>query len=575
MRNRKIVQKRLWILAVFFSAAIAGLCIRIAVLQIYDDDTLAVMASGQYLEQIDEAVQRAGIYDRNGVEITGGEKSVYYYIKSSELEEKGKKLLEEYGCEEVGEHNGRYSIWKGAENSRQTAALEAEYDAFSVKYQERYDDDQSAVHLIGYVSGAGKNGEEGQCGLEKMYEERLKKGSLTRYFYRDAKGNYLNGLGVLSDSEITEEFRTTLDLDLQREVEQILEENGNAGGIVIASAKTGEILAYASFPSYNPNQVGDYLSSEKKELTDRVSGAAYPPGSVFKLVVAAAALEAGIADENSEFECRGSIDVGGITVRCSTGGESGHGRITLKQALAQSCNCAFIELGIKTGGERILQMAEAMGFGSDICAEISENAGNLPQSSLECGIANLSIGQGTVLATPLQVTAVMKCIAGGGFSPALHVLTDDTWSDLEKYDLLPESDEEAGVNMEEAERALKKQVEGQYGTVDGKDEGQRVLSQQTARALLDMMCETTASGTAKNLSEYTDYSSGGKTGSAQSSMSGERVVHGWYSGFYPQNDPEFAVTVFMENGGGGSSCIAAAGKIIDYLGRNQDGILDR
>lgn len=565
MRNRKIVQKRLWLLTAFFTAAIVALCARIAFLQLVDDDFLSVMASGQYLTELTEAAQRGGIYDRFGEEITGGENNRYYYIRTAELERKGEELLEEYGCEEIGIHRGQYSIWKGQDSSRQKTALEKEYSAFSVTCQERYADEQTAVHLIGYVNGAGENGEEGQCGLEKMYDERLEKGSVRRYFYRDAKGNYLNGAGILSDSEIEEEFRTTLDLGLQKEVEQILDENGNPGGAVVASAKTGEILAYASYPVYNPNCVGDFLESEKKELTDRLSGASYPPGSVFKLVVAAAALESGVADEDTEFECRGSIEAGGVTVRCSTGGESGHGRITLKQAIAQSCNCAFIELGIRTGGDRILEMAEAMGFGRDICTEIYENTGNLPKSALECGIANLSIGQGTILATPLQVTAMMQCIAGGGSSPQLHVLTDDTWKDLKKYDLLSPSDEDRETKTDFEEYGEK----GRERDVSGR----RILSQKTAETLLDMMCETTQSGTAVRISEYTDASCGGKTGSAQSSMSGERVVHGWFSGFYPQENPEYVITVFMENGGGGSSCIAAAGQIIDYIERNGDAIL--
>ena len=348
MRNRKIVQKRLLLLASLFSVIMIALCVRIGFLQLVDQDSLSVMASGQYLTELTEAAQRGGIFDRTGEEITGGKNYIYYYIEQSVLDEKGTGLLEEYECGDTGSKRGKYSIWEGNNSRRQRDALQEEYGVFSVECRKRYDDEQSAVHLIGYVNDADGTGGDGQCGLEKMYDERLKRGSVRKYFYRDAKGNYLNGAGILSDSEIEEEFRITLDIGLQEEVERILDENGNAGGAVVASAKTGEILAYASYPVYNPNRVGDFLDSEKMELTDRISKASYPPGSVFKLVVAAAALEAGIADEDTEFECRGSIEAGGVTVGCSTGGESGHGRITLKQALAQSCNCAFIELGMKT-----------------------------------------------------------------------------------------------------------------------------------------------------------------------------------------------------------------------------------
>ena len=149
-------------------------------------------------------------------------------------------------------------------------------------------------------------------------------------------------------------------------------------------------------------------------------------------------MEAGIAQEDTIFDCSGSIQVGGTVVRCSTGGKTGHGEITLREALENSCNCAFIELGIKTGGERILDMAEKMGLGRDVCPQISEVTGNLPSDAAECGIANLSIGQGTLLVTPLQITAMMRGIAGGGVFSQLRVLTGDTQKDLEKYGVMPE-----------------------------------------------------------------------------------------------------------------------------------------
>ena len=530
----------------FFTAAIAALCVRIGYLQLYSDDTLAVMASGQYLSELGEAAERAGICDRSGVEITGGEKYALYYIDNEALKEEGDGLLEKYRCEEIGAHGSGGCVWRGAYNEKQIAAIEESYGAVSVVCRERYSDEQPAAHLIGYVGRTGEGGkQEGQCGLEKLFEERLEKGTVRKYLYRDAVGNYLNGSGIFSDSEISEPFCTTIDLGLQREAEEILEENGNPGGILVSTADTGEILAYASYPVYNPNDVAASLNSSGSELTDRLSGASYPPGSVFKVVVAAAAMEAGIADEDSVFECRGSVDAGGISVRCSTGGESGHGNITLKEALAKSCNCAFIELGVRTGGDAILEMAGAMGFGRDACGQIWELTGNLPENASECGIADLSIGQGNLLVTPLQVTAMMRTVADGGVYSPLEILTEQTREDLVTYGLSAAADS------------------------DGESSGRmRVMSKSTAASLLSMLCGTADFGTAKSLSDYTEASAGGKTGSAQSTMSGRDVVHGWFSGFYPQEDPEYVITVFMEDGGGGGSCVPAAGTLIDYLSRN-------
>ena len=256
-------------------------------------------------------------------------------------------------------------------------------------------------------------------------------------------------------------------------------------------------------------------------------------------------MEAGIAEENTIFECSGSIQVGGTIVGCSTGGETGHGKITLREAIKESCNCAFIELGMQTGGDKILEMAEKMGFGGDVCPQIAEVPGNLPSDAAECGIANLSIGQGSLLATPLQITAMMRSIACGGIFSQLHILTEDTEAGLREYDVVPEI-------------VLRETTE----------EDRRIMSKSTAASLLSMMSGVTDSGTASGIQEYTDSPAGGKTGSAQSSMSGRDVVHGWFSGFYPQEDPEYVITVFMKDSGGSSSCIPAAGEMIDWLSRN-------
>ena len=545
MKDRNISGKRLFLLAFFFVSVFAVLCVRLFFLQLGEHSSLAVMASAQHMTELAEAEERAGIYDRNGDEITGGKTYLYYYIDGQKLKEKGKKVLQRYDCEEIRTTQEGYHIWKGKDESRQRAAITAEYGCTAVTCRKRYGDRQEAVHLLGYTGLSEEGEEEGLCGLEKKFDERLKKGSVRKYLYRDAAGRYLGG-GVVSDREIREKFCTTIDLGLQREAEKILEETDNPGGIIVSTVDTGEILAYASYPVYSPDDIADFLESEGGELTDRLSGASYPPGSVFKLVVAAAAIEAGTAEGDTVFECRGSVKIGDTTVRCSTGGENGHGKITLREAIADSCNCALIELGMKTGGEKILEKAAEMGFGCDVCPQITELTGNLPEDTEECGIANLSIGQGSLLVTPLQVTAMMRSIACGGVFSRLHILTEETESDLEKYDLMP-----ADIRSETPE------------------EKRRIMSKSTAASLLSMMCDVTDSGTASRISEYTDAQAGGKTGSAQSSMSGRSVVHGWFSGFYPQEDPQYVITVFMEDGGGSGACIPAAGKMIDCLCRRE------
>lgn len=568
MKNKNIMQKRLSFFFIVTAAMFVFLGARAAYLQLYDAGSLAVMASGQYFTELTEAGERGRIYDRNGNAVTEGEMCAWHYITDPEAaEEIAKDAADRYDLEMIREYSGGYSVWKGRYDSRQAAELKERYGAFTAVCRERYSSPQPAVHLTGYVSsGEGIGGTEGKCGLEKMYDDFLNETGISRLIARDAAGSPLEGGGILTEQKIDSRLVTTLDLTIQEEVEEILEKNGNPGAIVVTAADTGEILASASWPVYDPGSVADYLESDRNELMDRVTSGEYPPGSVFKIVVAAAAMEAGIADEESLFQCSGSVTAAGVTVRCSTGGEEGHGEITLREAFARSCNCAFIRLGIQTGGERILKMARTLGLGEDVCPQLAEDTGNLPESALSCGIANLSIGQGTILATPLQISAMMNCIASGGFRMPLKILSEETEDDLIKYDLCPPAVSEAAENV-----VTKK----------------RVLSKKTAASLQSMMKDTVYEGTAADIMGYARYaeknteqneaendtenvrdpelSIAGKTGSAQSVMSGRKVVHGWFSGFCPAEEPEYVITIFMEDGGGSASCLPAAARLASFL----------
>ena len=139
---------------------------------------------------------------------------------------------------------------------------------------------------------------------------------------------------------------------------------------------------------------------------------------------------------------------------------------------------------------------------------------------------------------------MMNCITSGGIRRPLKILMPDTEQDLIKYGVYPD--------------IVSKNEERTGGET-------RVMSEETAESLLSMMEDTVKTGTAEKISDYTDQLPGGKTGSAQSVMSGNTVVHGWFSGFFPQEDPEYVITVFLEDGGGGSACLPAAGKLVRFL----------
>lgn len=313
------------------------------------------------------------------------------------------------------------------------------------------------------------------------------------------------------DAYVKKGVVTTLDAGLQGAVEDILRGSGKNGAIVVLKSDTGEIVASASTPVFDPNRVSEYMNSDKNELVNKVTQGTYPPGSVFKIVLAAAAMEQGISPDKT-FVCKGYETINGKQIKCKTGGEQGHGTITLRDALAQSCNSAFIQLGQELGAETIIGTAEKMGLGQIPIRDYpGQKTGNLmtAQQSQGAAIANLSIGQGETLATPLQIARMTNIIANGGVDSGVHILLED------------------GDKTEET-----------------------VISPAAAEAVRQMMEKTMTEGSGKSLTA--DVAMAGKTGSAESNIGGRETVHGWMTGFVPAQDPEYTITVFVESGESGS-----------------------
>jgi cell division protein FtsI/penicillin-binding protein 2 len=173
--------------------------------------------------------------------------------------------------------------------------------------------------------------------------------------------------------------------------------------------------------------VENYLNSSNEELINKVTQSLYPPGSIFKIIVTAAALENGVVTGDSIFTCKGYEDINGIRINCSR--EEGHGTLTFRDAFAKSCNSAFIQLGMQTGGEAILEMAKAFGVGKKAFqGGIEEKTGLLPgeQDIQGAGIGNLSIGQGKLQITPAQAARITAIVAAGGVDHGLSLIKGTT-----------------------------------------------------------------------------------------------------------------------------------------------------
>ena len=387
-------------------------------------------------------------------------------------------------------------------------------DVFTVS--QRYEEEQLASNLIGYVDGSGS----GAAGLERAFDSVLKQeGSLTVTSSVDAVNRVMDASSrEISDTRQEAERGVVLTLD--RRIQQIAEDACRdvleKGAVVVMDVHTGEIRALVSLPSLHPNNLAADLENEDSPLINKAFSA-YSAGSVFKLVSAAAALEAGIPPEYA-YTCTGSIQVQGQGFKCFNGID--HGTVTMEDAIAQSCNGYFVSLMQQVPQQDFLAMAKSLGFGvSCVFADgFSTDSGVLPsEDSLKSlkALANFSFGQGELTVTPVQVAAMTAAIANGGTYREPSLVT-----------------------------GIQNLQNGEYEWMQPGGDQEQVMSQKTASQIRSFMEKAAAEGTASSGQPET-VTVGAKTGTAQTGQySGDtELVHLWYTGYFPAEAPQYAVTV--------------------------------
>lgn len=526
------MKKRIYAVGVLLGTALIALAGRTFYIQVIGHEELAQAAAAQQRIALEGANSRGMIYDRNHTPLVGNNQEYIYIIRQEQFDGETMNALNKLNAREIQNRGSGYRVFASREYDKEAGQrLIRNSSAYILEAGRRYRKEQMAAHLLGYVNPQDQSG---ASGLERMYDEELSLLDKKIFTIADVRGNFLQGSGLVvssaldRDSYVKEGIITTLDAGIQGKVEELLKESPKDGAVVVLKSGTGEIVASASTPGFDPSNINEYMENGSDELVNKVTQGKYPPGSIFKIVVAAAALEKGIEPETS-WNCKGYEVVHGNRVNCKTGGEEGHGTITFQEAFAQSCNSAFIQIAEKTGAEAILNMAERMGLGEEALSGYpGEKNGNLMtvRQSAGAAIANLAIGQGETLVTPLQAARMTNIIASGGADPGVHLVLEE------------------GDAADEAPTA--------------------VLDKETAEKLRNMMAQTMISGSGKTLKAETSMAA--KTGSAESSMGGEDVVHGWITGFAPAEKPEYTITVFIEDGESGSGSAGPVfSEIVEYL----------
>lgn len=466
------------------------------------------------------AVSRGNVYDRNLKRITNDKEKYIACIKPTaksftEIE----RLLNKTEIEK--------ELKKG--HLVTTTVPEKDYfemsnDILTLTTYERYDGN-SLAHILGYC----KN-DTGMYGIEKYYNDILAKssGSLSLKYHCDASGRVLNGeaVEVYNDNyNNSAGIVLTIDKEIQKILENALINNNiEIGCGIVLDVKTSEISACASLPVIDRSNLEKSLRNENSPFINRAFSA-YSVGSVFKIVTAAAALENNI--NNLVYECNGSIIKSDNAFNCNK--KDGHGKMDLKTALTYSCNPFFIELSCNVGGETLLKTAESLGFNKalDFGNGYFTDKGNLPKAeelNSEASVGNLGFGQGSLLATPLQIASCYATVANGGYynEPTL----------IKGY-------------IDENENF----------TSDGFQKAKKVLKTETCEILKEYLLNVVNEGTGKPAFSSL-FQSCGKTATAESGQydkNGAEISHSWYVGFFPYENPQYVICIMKENGASGSS----------------------
>lgn len=400
---------------------------------------------------------------------------------------------------------------------------------------------ETASHVIGYIGTVnrrecedmdrdrfGVNSKIGRDGIERAFDESLRGWRGGQQIEVDARGQMVR---VISDlkPEPGADITLTLDLEFQKKIMEMIK--GLHASIAVLDLETDGLLAMASAPAYDPNIFVSPSSSELRlrvlkdensPMLDRGINAAYPPGSIFKLVTALAGLDLGKITPQTRFRCTGSFQLGPKSKPARCWLQEGHGNLNLYEALERSCNVYFYNVAKRLTPDEIAHYAHVLGLGEPLKLEISRMApGLIPDSAwkkehfkqpwYQGETLNMAIGQGYMLVTPFEVLRLTSIIAKNGRVVDPHLVVEDRA-------VMPETSRVAirEENLDVIKKAMLQVVESDYGTG------------QLARVDFEKLA--------------------GKTGTAQAPP---LKAHSWMTGFFPYKDPKIAFVVFVEHGGSG------------------------
>jgi len=526
------IRKRIAFLFFVFVGVIALLAVRFFWLQVVQGDELARKALDNRMRDVPVKAKRGILYDRNGRElaISVSTDSVYAVpaeIRKSKRErEIAHKLAsildmdEEKIYDRITRKVGFVWIKRQVDFATSEKLRKLDFDGIGLSEESRrfYPKGKLASHVLG-ISGIDNTGLDGL----DLYYDKLIGGTDGRIVIEhDAWGREIpeathQYIPPTDGSDLVLTIDETIQYIVERELDKAVElRKPKAACAIVMDPKTGEILALASRPNFDPNNYNEYPAANRRNFA---VNDAYEPGSTMKIVTASAAMEENVVRANDRFYCPGYVKVGKESISCA-GGKS-HGSMSFQEVVEHSCNVGFINIGLKLGLDKYYQYLKAFGFGQKTGIDIPGEARGIlvPQSrAQQIDLATMSMGQANAV-TPIQLVTAASAVANGGNLMKPHLLKQ----------------------VLTADGKVKQNVEP---TVV-----RRVISQETAKELCLILEGVVQNGSGQN-AFIEGYRVAGKTGTAQKIKPGGGYMENEYVasflGFAPADDPRLVCLVVID-----------------------------
>lgn len=603
-QSTRVFMQRILIFGLLIFLGLGGLLLRYGYLQVYEHDKYKTQADNNRIKLISAPPSRGYIYDRNGILLADNQPVFTAMLSPDAVEDPERTLNLLAPIFELTEKDITDILARLNKSNNDPVTIKIDLtDAQLAQFSERkpffrgvtiqskltraYPYDELFTHVIGYVGRINDKETKqidkdryagtdliGKIGIEQNYEDILLGQPGYQSVETDAHGNILRQLETkppIAGNDIT----LSLDYGLQTVAQQQLD--GRCGAIVAIDPKTGDVLAFVSNPSYDPNpfisgisfkDYGALRDDIDQPLYNRALQGMYPPASTIKPFEGLGALHYGLRDWKTSIYDPGYFSLPGDNHRFRDWKRGGHGSVNLEKSIVMSVDTYYYKLAYEMGIQRLHDWMVRFGFGEKTGIDLpNEKSGLMPSPKwkketydknwLPGETISVSIGQGYFLATPLQIANATAMTASKGQHITPH--------------LLKSSDGAAEIDI--------------ITKPDGKIDFDGKPSDWTR--MHDAMEETVKRGTARGI--YTPrYRIAGKTGTAQvksiaqgksydkSAIDKRHWDHAWFNGFAPVEDPQIALAVLVENGGGGSAVAAPIGRaLFDYwvLQRPTDPIL--